>query len=391
MNSSIFLPRRIRVGFQARNDTYTKKLAYVIYYDEKNKIRKEASWESWRDHAIKPVEYDNEPTEGFVLNKKVGGYAGDWGDFRQAYVRVYDPRGFEFEITVPNLLYILEHTSSIKGKGLEGQFVYGWDGTDLVLIPVCSPDYAALSELNSKRFENHPVKAKELVVGAEYLTKRNERCIYMGRFDYYDHGYYFDGKFFSTFARLTSYASSVGKAASVNSNNIKYDCGTDEQRFFFCYPNEKDFDGSTKLVFKAYRSISGLLIDTLSDHPVEEFASIFDKLEHCELYSPLDKEKDETVPYTVDELADGVSQRGYLIVMTDIGEISIGYENDEYDIRTYSKALAERLKQHFPNNRISSDYRRMISNVKLTDVVEKLHPTYTNQYLKNGNFYRRAN
>lgn len=73
------------MGFQTRNDTYTKKLAYVIYYDEKGKLRKEPSWNSWRDKKIDPEEFDNVPTEGFVLNKKVGGYAGDWGNFRQAY------------------------------------------------------------------------------------------------------------------------------------------------------------------------------------------------------------------------------------------------------------------------------------------------------------------
>ena len=82
MNSNLFIPNRIRVGFQTRNDTYTKKLAYVIYYDEKGKLRKEPSWNSWRDKKIDPEEFDNVPTEGFVLNKKVGGYAGDWGNFR---------------------------------------------------------------------------------------------------------------------------------------------------------------------------------------------------------------------------------------------------------------------------------------------------------------------
>ena len=124
MATNIFIPKKIKVGFQTRNDTYTKKLAYVIYYDQKNKLRKEKSWEGWRDEKIEPEDYDNEPTTGFVLNKKVGGYQYHY-DMRQTYVRVFDPRGFEFEITIPNLLYILENTSSIKGKGLEGEFVYG--------------------------------------------------------------------------------------------------------------------------------------------------------------------------------------------------------------------------------------------------------------------------
>lgn len=31
MNSNIFIPRKIKVGFNNRKDTYTGKLAYVIY------------------------------------------------------------------------------------------------------------------------------------------------------------------------------------------------------------------------------------------------------------------------------------------------------------------------------------------------------------------------
>ena len=117
MKTTIFLPSKINVGFQNRNDTYTKKLAYVIYYDNKGVLRKEKSWDGWRDKTIPNEEYDNIPTSGFVLNKKVGGYDTGW-NHRQTYVRVYDPRNFEFEISVPNLLYILENATSTKGKGL---------------------------------------------------------------------------------------------------------------------------------------------------------------------------------------------------------------------------------------------------------------------------------
>lgn len=35
MNTNIFVPTKINVGFQERKDTYTGKLAYVIYFDEK--------------------------------------------------------------------------------------------------------------------------------------------------------------------------------------------------------------------------------------------------------------------------------------------------------------------------------------------------------------------
>ena len=66
---SFFIPKKLAVGFNKRTDTYTGKIGYVIYYDAMNKLRKEASWNSWRDQKIEPLYVDNEPIEGFVLNK----------------------------------------------------------------------------------------------------------------------------------------------------------------------------------------------------------------------------------------------------------------------------------------------------------------------------------
>lgn len=179
----LFIPDRINVGFQERHDTYTGKLAYVIYFDTKGVLRKEASWKSWRDKKIDPVEYVNEPTEGFVLNKKVGGTKGHSWDQRNTYVRVYDPRGFEFEISIPNLLFILAECDCSRGKGLEGQFVYSWDGSDLVLLPVTSQDYTQSVEFTG--LKSMSVKAKDLISGATYLTKNQETLIYLGKFERY--------------------------------------------------------------------------------------------------------------------------------------------------------------------------------------------------------------
>ncbi len=33
MNTQLFIPKKIKVGYVERNDTYTKKLGYVIYYE----------------------------------------------------------------------------------------------------------------------------------------------------------------------------------------------------------------------------------------------------------------------------------------------------------------------------------------------------------------------
>lgn len=185
MKLNLFIPKKINVGFQERKDTYTKRLAYIIYYDEKGVLRKEKSWQSWRDDRIPNEEYDNVPISGFVLNKKAGGYKSGW-DYRQSYIRVYDPRGFEFEITIENLLYILENCNSIKGKGLEGEFIYSWSGTDLVLLPVDSPDYQNVLHYNEKIINAEKITNKNLICGATYRRKKdNIELLYLGKYEEY--------------------------------------------------------------------------------------------------------------------------------------------------------------------------------------------------------------
>src|SRR6056300_218958 len=101
MKTQLYIPKKINVGYQKRGGTYTGKLAYIIYWDDKGVLRKETSWQSWRDQKIDNTEIENVPIEGFVLNKGVGGQRESWGwNARNEYIRVYDPRGFEFEISV---------------------------------------------------------------------------------------------------------------------------------------------------------------------------------------------------------------------------------------------------------------------------------------------------
>lgn len=178
MNEGCFIPKKIKVGYQNRNDTYSGKLAYVIYYDEKGNLRKEPSWQNWRDKTIESNEFNNELIEGFVLNKKTGDYT-DWFH-RQAYIRVFDPRGFEIEITVNNLLYILENCDSIKGKGLIGRFCYGWIGKDLVLLPEQSKSYQESAKYTEQVYGVKKIKKDELVIGKTYILKGNKKVIYLG-------------------------------------------------------------------------------------------------------------------------------------------------------------------------------------------------------------------
>lgn len=110
MQSNLYIPKKITVGFQKRSDTYTGKLGFVTYTDDKGLFRQENSWNGWRDKKIAPIEVDNVPSR-FVFNKDVS-RSGHWSDVTK--VRIYDTRDFEFEIDVSNMMYILMHSDISK-------------------------------------------------------------------------------------------------------------------------------------------------------------------------------------------------------------------------------------------------------------------------------------
>lgn len=172
-----FIPKKIKVGYQHRSDTYTQKLAYIIYYDHKNVLRKETSWKTWCNKSIEPDDFDNIPTEGFVLNKTVGGYKSHW-NYRSQHFRVYDPRGFEFEITPENLLWILDWCTCAPGKGLEGKFVYGWDRDQLYLIPCITECYTVCNEYSNRMYKG--ISNDSLEPGTVYRVKGGRDVIYIG-------------------------------------------------------------------------------------------------------------------------------------------------------------------------------------------------------------------
>lgn len=181
MSTNLFIPTTIRVGFQERDGTFTGKLAYIIYYDEKGKIRKEVSWTGWRDDDIPAIEFTNEPNSGYIFNKGVK-RDGYWGSGRSV-IRVYDPRDFEFEITVDNLIGILMH-SDVSKRDITEPCVFAWRGADLVLLPTNSLEYTTSLEYTAK--QSMKVSARDLVVGRQYEQKKHNSCLtYIGRYEWY--------------------------------------------------------------------------------------------------------------------------------------------------------------------------------------------------------------
>lgn len=181
-NNLIKIPEKIVVGFQERTDTFTGKLAYVTLRDETGKLRKEASWESWRSKSIPSLELDNKPLNGFVINKGVQRAAGFSSG--RSTIRIYHPLDFEFEIDVDNLTFLLMH-SDVSKRDILQECILAWQGSSLVLLPVNCDEYKnamagekAMS--NAIAMNNQNFKPGQLV-----LDKKRLEYVYIGEYDWW--------------------------------------------------------------------------------------------------------------------------------------------------------------------------------------------------------------
>jgi len=349
LNTTIFIPKTIKVGYQNRNDTYTKKLAYIIYYDQKNVLRKQKSWEGWRDKNIEPQEFVNEPTSGFVLNKKVGDYKSDW-HHRKAYIRVYDSRNFEFEITVENLLYILENSSSIKGKGLEGQFIYGWSAKDIILIPCDSPDYKELMELNDLRHEKKKFDNKNMIIGATYKSNNNIELTYLGRY---------------------------------------YQSNDDDKETmsYFFYNRESKYHK-----FDIVKSLSGYIIDVINENCIEDYANLMDELLTYSNYSIREQKYDEYKDYTLDEFKESLNKRNGFYSSKYYAEVNgkikkYYYIDRYYGYWRYSSSNTEPKYNVYTLNKGYKD-ERIIDEKPVGHIFNQIKPKYLVTYDSNKNIIK---
>lgn len=388
MNTSIFVPKKLCVGYCNRKDTYTGKLAYVIYYDAQGKLRKETSWQNWRDNTIEPQEFDNEPTEGFVINKKVGGVG--YYNVRQTYARVYDPRGFEFEITIPNLLWILENCDCIKGKGLVGQFVYGWDNKDLVLVPVESPDYKEIQGKAEIAYENKFIKPSELVIGATYEMMDGRRRVYMGKFPYWSVEYNHENSV-HTWRWNRQYLGTYEKPMDVTPpwNSAGFQLGYEKHRLVRCVKGKDKFwfidIGEFRNEYsKGYdcvesmSSVSRKFIRCVSTN-TEEYERYLGILNQSDNYSPIDYEKSgiRNLPFkNFKDLYLEVFDKGY-------GQtFYVCYGEKEYEGCHFYRHKNGRIEIH------GTGYED-ITQENLKQVYNELVPIYGEEVLVNGSINRR--
>ena len=234
-------------------------------------------------------------------------------------------------------MYILENTDCIKGKGLSGEFVYGWDGKDLVLLPIELHEYKEISEYN-KAVKSGGIKAKDLVAGYTYKNKQNKNLIYLGRFDYYNW---------------------KGEKSK-------------RKKYFFSTENGG---------FIEYSSISSI-IQCFSKEIHNKYADMMDNLESYCYYSPIDESKTKYVKCTEKELEKLVNKYYY----SDSYETIYKLEDNEF-VRKYLRKFDE--QNEFV---LTSDYyysKRGERFKTLKELVNKVSLYQRKRYLKNGKQYKK--
>ena len=388
MNGKLNIPQQIVVGQQKRVDTYTGRLGYVIYKDEKGVLRKQTSWEGWRDKAIEPGYFENKPTEGFVLNRHGGGdshsrYSDYYG--RAAFIRVYDPRDFEFEISLENLLFILRYADCSRGKGLEGNFVYAWQGKDLVLLPEGCPEYKEALEFTS--LKTMKVSTKELVPGYTYYSKDQETLVYLGKFNAFDTTRY--GSQMSTFKMDHVFYRSTQTFEEYRNTTYYTDSYLAQQEANYKNYNERGYNGYTPEDFEKWKKglfdthynqylaqkyftlSAAKLAKVIDTNVVSNYAELIDELQNSGRIMMFERIEPKTKTFTYDSTNESwYNGREYFSGYLKIGE-------DEYK-RVSIHAVAQQRTtsySYYGNNygKLLGFQLRDLYTLKITDkgVVKK--------------------
>ena len=140
------------------------------------------SWTSGNSRGDKSIRvartYDNIPLIGFRLTKSIR-RDSSWGSGNVKW-RIEDPRGFELEITSPNMARIIDTCVIDKGEILE-ECIWARLKGDNILVPVSSDLYIAATR-NDERMTSK-VKPSEVERGDRVTLHNGDEGVYLGKFE----------------------------------------------------------------------------------------------------------------------------------------------------------------------------------------------------------------
>lgn len=127
---------------------------------------------------------ENTPLIGFRLTRQIKRDSG-WGSGNVKW-RIEDPRGFELEITSPNMARVIDSCVIDNGEILE-ECVWARLGAENILVPVSSDLYQA-AQRNEERMGTK-VKPSEVERGDFVVLHNGNEGVYLGKFESFERDY----------------------------------------------------------------------------------------------------------------------------------------------------------------------------------------------------------
>lgn len=173
---------KVYVGFQGRRGQDEVPLGFLTPHtdDAAGQKRRDTvdNWARGYGHSktFNSVELDNEPMIGFEVGRSIR-RSGGWNGSGASYVRVKDPRGFELEITIENLVMIMTGNLIDNGE-IMTECVWGRDGNRNILLPTNSEPYRASKQMAKSLSE--VISLKEVKPGDTIKLLDGTEGVYLG-------------------------------------------------------------------------------------------------------------------------------------------------------------------------------------------------------------------
>lgn len=167
-----YVPEKHYIGIRGNKD-YPLAFMTPEGNDSASKRRKETV-DSWTGDENTKKTFVNKPMNGF----KLGDYTRRWSTSNVVW-RIYDPRGFQLEISSGNMSYLLGNSDIKKGEFTE-ELVWCRNGKENFLLPINSDEYKTYSSNTTAE----KTTVGKLKPGYKILVSNKDQYIFLGKYSF---------------------------------------------------------------------------------------------------------------------------------------------------------------------------------------------------------------
>lgn len=174
-NKKLKVFEKLYVGY--RDQSSGIKLGFMTPFETNTAgTKRKSTVDYWSDKKTEPVIFDNTAVEGFIITDDIkrvyfGGGNVVW--------RIYDPRGFELEISSNNLFSIIQTVGVGKGGVISGKCIWARDGSENILLHEDSIEFKNTVKVGTNL--DQQVASIVKTPGKRYIMRDGSEVIYVGR------------------------------------------------------------------------------------------------------------------------------------------------------------------------------------------------------------------